>query len=65
MRVHEVASFEHLPDDLLGLQVIYSLLITLTLYLVEDGPVELFEDQVNSVVFAKDFHQVHNVVVLQ
>jgi hypothetical protein len=65
VRVHEIASFKHLPDNLLRLQMVYALLTALSLNLVEDGPVELLKDEENAIVFAKHFHQVDNVIVLQ
>ena len=65
MRVHEVAGLQHLPNYLLGLQVFDPAVVVSALQLIQNGPVELLEHQVNPVVLAEHLQQVHDVVVLE
>jgi hypothetical protein len=54
MGVHEVAGFEHLPDYLLGLEVVDAA-HALALNFLKDCPVKLLKDQEDAVVFPEHF----------
>ena len=53
--MHEVAGLQHLPDYLLRFEGLDSRVVIPALQFVEDGPVQLLEDQEDSVVLSKHF----------
>ena len=63
--VHEVACFEHLPDDLFGFKRLNARVIVASLELIKDGPVELLKDEEDAVVLSEDFEKVDDVVMFE
>ena len=55
MAMHEVACFEHLPNDLLSFERFYARVIAATLQFVENRAIQLFKDQEDSIVLSKNF----------
>ena len=65
MTVHEVARFQHLPDDFLCLKRLDPGIVLASLQLIEYGPVELLKDQKDAIVLSKDLQQVNDMIMLQ
>lgn len=65
VRVHKVASLEHLPNDLLRFKWLNARVVVPPLQLVQDRPVKLLEDKEDAVVFAEDLEQVDDMIVLE
>lgn len=63
--VHEVARFQHLPYYFLRFQGLNARIVISSLQLVEDGPIELLEDEEDAIVLPEHLQQVHDMVVLQ
>ena len=63
--MHEVTCLQHLPYYFLRLQRLNARIVISPLQLVEDGAIELLEDQKDAIVLPEHLQQVDDMVMLQ
>ena len=63
--MHEVTRLQHLPYYFLRFQGLNARVVISPLQLVEDGAIELLEDQKDAIVLPEHLEQVDDMVMLQ